>query len=125
MYMYMYIMMLTNFSCRKPQGHFCGASHDHHDDIEIVVPFNKFNSHTHNDINYKSDSSGRLKRRQAIIEAFTVCPVKLVATTSFFEHFGASNGDHTINFLVSNQDYNGTLLYIGHTSLQGTFLVPF
>ena len=87
----------------NPQGQFCGSHDDHHDDnIKSYAPFNKLNSHTpKNNNNY--NTNGRL-RRQAAIEASTVCPIKLVATTSFYKQFGVSNVDHTINFLVSKRE---------------------
>ena len=109
-----YIVIIIHCVCvclySMPQQQFCGAAVPHDDDNHHDDQYNHYPNNFSPFVKSKAKSGhtpgreaggSRLKRQTDTVEASTVCPVNLVATTSFYERFGASNEDHTVNFLVS------------------------
>ena len=87
----------------EPHGQFCGAAglHDRHDShYGMHRPyFDKTNSMGSTPSDHTPN--GRLKRQSALPDASKVCPVNIIATTSFYEKYGGSDEEHTINGIVS------------------------
>ena len=86
---------------RNPDEHFCGVSSDHHGDLYDITNPTHFIKQKGNNHTPGYNTRHRLKR-QSVPEADTVCPINLVATTSFHERFGGSppEPENTINYLV-------------------------
>ena len=108
MFTFFYMYVHVNCICvsRQPNQHFCGVteSHDNNDNQfdGTNMHFSKVKSTGHTPISFTHKD--RLKRQSSTIQASTVCPVNLVAITSFHRHFGGSDEGHTINFLVRAEE---------------------
>ena len=90
----------------KPNESFCGAvgSHYHHDDEQHYFKKIHGNIDDMNSIEHmlatSSASRNRLKRQTTLPDASKLCPVNIIATTSFYHQFGGSDEGHTINYIV-------------------------